>query len=277
MRPATLPVLLVLALLAVPLVERTFSPSSVVKSNEKRVGGVGSVTVRATPRIASASTVVAPGVATAATVVAPGVAAATMARGPSSSLELVTVLPPPPGQPPARPLTRAEAVAAVIRSPAYQETVPPVARLYLAAFGRYGDYEGLNYYTGVRESGLTLAEIAEEFAHSREFDMRYGSLGNEEFVRQLFVNVLGDARQADVRAYWVGELEAGRMTRGQVIVDLSESGAFRERSANRVLVSAAYAELFQRTPEPGAFAHWVGLLDQGYSRRSFIDRLLSGR
>jgi hypothetical protein len=282
MRPATLPLLLVLALLAVPLVERGFSPSPLGEDEgegqeqepEKRAGGVGGVAsglrrIDIAPRTPHREIVQGP---TASPPVLPRVSPS---DGP---LELVEILPPTASAPsPSRALTRAEALASVIRSPEYQDTVPPLARLYFATFGRYPDYEGLNHYTGVREGGMTLAEIAEEFAHGREFAIRYGSLGNYEFVELLFVNVLGNPHQADVRAYWVSQLDSGEMTRGQVIVDLSESGAFRERSANRVFVSTAYTELFQRTPEPNSYAHWVGMLDQGHPRRTVIDGLLGGR
>ena len=89
--------------------------------------------------------------------------------------------------------------------------------------------------------------------------------------------MLGDESQADVRAYWTNELQAGRMTRGQVIVDLSESGAFRERSANATFVSTAYVEILQRTPDPDGYARWVEYLNAGAPMRGVIDGLLAGR
>lgn len=193
------------------------------------------------------------------------------------TLELT--IPPAPGAKAAssRALTRAQAVASVIGSREFQETVTPLARLYLATFGRYPDYEGINYYTGQREEARPLAEIADEFVASREFADRYGELDNAAFVERMFENVLGYASQADVRGYWVWELESGRMTRGQVLLDLAESGAFRERSANHVFVSTAYVEILRRTPDAEGYARWVAHLDAGNSRRSVIDGLLGGR
>lgn len=192
-------------------------------------------------------------------------------------LELVTILPVTGVEAPApKPISRAEALAAVMRSPQFQDTVSPLARLYFASFGRFPDYDGLNHYTGAREDGAQLTEIANEFARGREFEIRYGLLDNAEFVERVFVNVLGDARQADVRAYWVEELNSGRMTRGDVLVDLSESGAFRERSAHQVFVSTAYTEILRRTPDAAGYAHWVSILDAGYPARTVIDGLLGG-
>jgi hypothetical protein len=196
-----------------------------------------------------------------------------------ATLELVSVVPVKPGAalPDARPISRADALSSVIGSREFQETVSPLARLYFAAFGRFPDYAGLNYYTGVREDGAMLAQIADEFVRGREFEQRYGKLENAEFVERLFVNVVGYASQPDVRAYWVEELDSGRMTRGAVLVDLSESGAFRERTANQVFVSTAYTELLRRTPDITGYNHWVSLLDHGYPPRIVIDGLLSQR
>jgi hypothetical protein len=192
-----------------------------------------------------------------------------------ATLELVT-LPRSPGAaaPPARKISREEAIAAVMGSREFQDTVSPLARLYHATFGRFPDYEGINYYTGQREDGRPLGAIADEFAGSREFEMRYGELDDAEFVARILANVLGNASQADVRAYWTAELEAGRMTRGQVIVDLAESGAFRERSAHQVFVSIAYIEILRRTPDPAGYNYWVAQLRAGQPRDNVINGLL---
>jgi hypothetical protein len=194
------------------------------------------------------------------------------------TLELVS-LPSVPGAPAARPrtITRAEAVAAAMVSRDYQDTVTPLARLYLATFNRFPDYEGINYYTGQREEARPLHEIADEFVGGREFRQLYGELDNAAFVQRVFENVLGNPSQADVRGYWVSELDSGRMTRGQVLIDLAESGAFRERSANRVFVSTAYLEILRRTPDPEGYARWVAHLDAGNPYRSVIDGLLARR
>jgi hypothetical protein len=193
------------------------------------------------------------------------------------TLELVS-LPTIPGTKAAAPKTisRAQAVASVIGSREFQETVNPLARLYLAAFGRYPDYEGLNYYTGQREEARPLHEIATEFTRSREFEARYGELDNAQFVELIFTNVLGNPSQADVRNYWVNEIDAGRMTRGQVLVDLAESGAFRERSAAQVFVSTAYTEILRRTPDPNGYNYWVAQLQAGQPPSRVIDGLLNG-
>src|SRR5688572_15086202 len=62
-----------------------------------------------------------------------------------ATLELVT-LPSTPGARATAPkaISRTEALASVIGSQEFQDTVSPLARLYFATFGRFPDYEGLN-------------------------------------------------------------------------------------------------------------------------------------
>src|SRR5688572_25165971 len=114
-----------------------------------------------------------------------------------ATLELVTFpnLAGAPASSPPKSITRTEALASVMASEQFQETVTPLARLYFATFGRYPDYEGLNHYTGQREEARPLDAIATEFVGSREFQRLYGLLDNNEFVERMFVNILGHAAQ----------------------------------------------------------------------------------
>lgn len=285
MRAATLAALIVAGILAIP-VASVLSPVPPVATIARPDDGVGTVAgvvnlPTVAPRVgrpAAPATPVARRPAPPAALTAALTARDSPPPSAAPLLELVTIAR-APGSPPAapRPISPTEAVDSVMRSPEFQDTVSPLARLYFAAFGRFPDYDGLNHYTGVREGGTTLAEIANEFARGREFEIRYGPLDNAEFVARILANVLGNASQADVRAYWAGELDAGRMTRGQVIADLAESGMFRERTANQVFVSTAYAEILRRTPDGDGYRHWVSILDAGYPATTVIDGLLASR
>jgi hypothetical protein len=170
-----------------------------------------------------------------------------------------------------------EAIAAVIESPAFQDTVSPLVRLYLAYFERVPDYEGLDYYIGQRERGRLLDDIADEFAMSRETGMRYGSLDNAAFVDRVYRNVFDGEGDAQQRASWLAQLESGAMTRGQMMLAFSESAAFRTATANEVFVSMAYAEILGRAVPPGELTHWVGFLDAGNSTEAVIQGLLATR
>jgi hypothetical protein len=171
----------------------------------------------------------------------------------------------------------AEALAAAIESPPFQDTVSPLVRLYLAYFERVPDYEGLDYYIDQRERGRLLDDIADEFAGSREIGTRYGSLDNAAFVDRVYRNVFEGAGDADQRASWVAQLESGAVTRGQMMLAFSESAAFRTATANEVFVAMAYAEVLGRMVPAAELAHWVAFLDAGHTSEAVIQILLAGR
>lgn len=171
----------------------------------------------------------------------------------------------------------AEALAQGLASEEFQDVVTPLARLYLAYFGRVPDYEGFDYYIGERERGESLDAIADEFAGSAEFEARYGALDNAAFVDRVLQNVFGLPGDAQDGAYWVDQLESGRLTRGQVMLIFSESAGYRATTANEVFVAIAYAQTLARAPDPADLARWVRFLEAGNPRRAVIDGLLAGR
>lgn len=98
----------------------------------------------------------------------------------------------------------------------------PVARLYKAYFLRAGERDGLRYWIG---SGLPYQAISEAFAGSSEFQQRYGSLSDTDFVELVYTNVLGRGADAAGRDYWRQQLDAGH-SRGAVMLAFSESVEF---------------------------------------------------
>lgn len=169
-----------------------------------------------------------------------------------------------------------EAIASIIAADEARDTVEPLARLYFAYFDRFPDFEGLDYYIGERERGTPLDSIADEFAGSPEFGMRYGSVDNAAFVDRVYQNVFGAPPDAAQRAYWVGQLDAG-ISRGQVMLAFSEGTDFRAITGNEVFVTMAYAEALQRMPDPADFARWVRFLDAGNPREAVIAGLIATR
>lgn len=171
----------------------------------------------------------------------------------------------------------AEAIQSRIESDDYRGTVAPLARLYFAFFDRGADVEGLNYYTDERDAGVSLEAIADEFAGSEEFGIRYGALDNAAFFDRMFRNVFDVPPDNAQRAYWIAQLDTG-MSRGRLMVAFSESGAFQVATANEVFVTMAYAEALGREPDAASFARWVRFLDAGNPRTAVIAGLIgSGR
>jgi hypothetical protein len=179
------------------------------------------------------------------------------------------------GQLDAGAMSRAEVVAVFMGSSEYTNRVPPIARLYFAAFQRIPDYGGLLYWVNVHAQGTPLATIADAFATSPEFLATYGALSNEAYVTLLYQNVLGRAPDAGGLAYWVGQLDSGTKTRGDVLAGFAESAEFQALAANEVYVVGVYAGLLLRSPGQGEFDNWMTFLDGGGSQLVFIENILA--
>ncbi len=77
-------------------------------------------------------------------------------------------------------------------------------RLYNAAFKRFPDAEGLEYWISKNSSGENSKRvIAESFLISEEFKSLYGeSVTNQQFVETLYNNILGRLPDQSGLDYW---------------------------------------------------------------------------
>ena len=97
-----------------------------------------------------------------------------------------------------------------------------VTRLYSAFFLRTPDAAGLEFWIDSKAGGVSLEAIASEFAKSPEFQARYGSLTNEQFVNLVYNNVLERTPDAEGKAFWLSKLDAGT-SRGEMMIGFSNS------------------------------------------------------
>ena len=170
----------------------------------------------------------------------------------------------------------AAAIAAHLGSAQHLDAAGPVARLYLVTFDRAPDAEGYDHYIGERARGASLESMADEFAGSREFGMRFGELDDAAFVDRLLANS-GLAIDAAQRAAWIAQLAAGQLDRGEVMIAISESAAFRQGTANEVYVIMAFHQALARPPSPAEVAQWSARLDAGYALTAMVQELLRQR
>ncbi len=174
-------------------------------------------------------------------------------------------------------MTEAQVIDAFLHSAEFDGTIAPVVRLYFAYFLRIPDYGGLQYWINQYANGTPLTSISECFASSPEFQQRYGSLSNEQFVILIYRNVLGRSPDLGGYAFWLGQLSSGTQTRGQVMLGFSESVEYRGLSAHEVFVTMTYVGMLRRSPEQGGFDFWVGYLDSGNSELVLIDGFLNSQ
>ena len=169
--------------------------------------------------------------------------------------------------------TRTQMVQTFFDSAEFQGTVSPVARLYFAYFLRIPDYGGLNFWVGQYRGGNTLNGISDAFAGSAEFVNTYGALNNGQFVDRVYRNVLGRAPDQAGLAYWTGQIDGG-MTRGQMMVQFSNSPEYANLIGSKVFVTMIYMGMLRRQPDQGGFDFWVGEKDAGNSGAGLISSFL---
>jgi hypothetical protein len=95
-------------------------------------------------------------------------------------------------------------------------------RLYQAAFDRIPDAGGLGFQMKTLDDGWSLSAVAANFIASPEFQGKYGSLDNTQFVTQLYLNVLHRTPDSEGLSYHLDRLSNG-VQRESILVGFSES------------------------------------------------------
>ena len=98
-------------------------------------------------------------------------------------------------------------------------------RLYNAAFARFPDADGLEYWIDKNGSGEnSKREVAQSFLASEEFSDKYGdNVSTEDYVKTLYNNILGRTPDPEGYDYWVGRLSSGAETRAEALLGFAES------------------------------------------------------
>ncbi len=143
----------------------------------------------------------------------------------------------------------------MLTSPEFGQLAAPVVRLYESYFDRSPDASGLTYWMDQRRLGVPLNQVSTAFAGSQEFTTLYGALTDSGFVELVYRNVLARTVDAGGLQHWVGQLGSG-LSRGDAMVELSESAENIARTAADVRVTVAYLGLLGRAPEPDGLAYW---------------------
>ena len=100
-----------------------------------------------------------------------------------------------------------------------------IYRLYNAAFGRFPDYEGLNYWIEKNNYQIdTYKQTAQSFIASQEFENLYGKEStNHQFVISLYSNVLDRLPDSAGFNYWTTQLDSSLENRSELLIGFSES------------------------------------------------------
>lgn len=96
-----------------------------------------------------------------------------------------------------------------------------IIELYIAYFDRAPDAVGLAYWGNALSEGMSMSQIAASFAVQPETRAAYPEgMSNQQFVTAVYDNVLGRAPDDEGFAYWVGQLDAGRLSNDTFILNV---------------------------------------------------------
>ncbi|MCJ8270489.1 MAG: DUF4214 domain-containing protein, partial [Psychrosphaera sp.] len=150
-----------------------------------------------------------------------------------------------------------------------------ISRLYFAFFLRRSDHAGLMFWIGRRETDLGMTGIADFFVTSDEFQTRYGSLSNGDFVSLVYQNVLSRAPDDAGLSFWTGQLDTSAITRGGLMVGFSESTENLTNALNRGRAILLYHLLFRRDITDQEFTDALNALNGGTDAGVLIDAILN--
>lgn len=105
-----------------------------------------------------------------------------------------------------------------------------IERLYRAYFRRPSEPGGYAYWVGVWTSGYPIESISNDFSKVPEFQARYGTVTDRRFVELVYSNVLDRTPDAGGYAYWTDRMARHGMTRGQLMINFSESTEFKAKT-----------------------------------------------
>ncbi|MCU1371115.1 MAG: hypothetical protein JWO77_2309 [Ilumatobacteraceae bacterium] len=123
-----------------------------------------------------------------------------------------------------------------------------MTRLYSAYFERLPDYSGYGYWTGKLRAGSSLKKVSDTFAASSEFKNKYGPLSNTDFVKKVYSNVLHRSPDTSGLNYWVNKLNKKTASRGQVMLNFSESNENVTKMDSEVSSVLLRASMLRKMP-----------------------------
>ncbi len=170
-------------------------------------------------------------------------------------------------------MSRAQWLDSLMNSDAYVDSQTPVARLFFSAFLRRPDRNGLRFWQGKFDGGMKLKDIANVFAGSTEFQNRYGSLTDSEFIDLAYQNVLLRNVDAGGKQFWLNKLSNGT-SRGEMLSGFSDSNEGKRKAQSKVNSVLLYNDLLQRDPTNGEYTSAKTQLDNN-DREGLITTLLN--
>lgn len=162
-------------------------------------------------------------------------------------------------------------IDAMAHGPTWSGKRAPLTRLYWAFFLRTPDLNGMDYWVGRLKAGKSLATVAKQFSQSNEFQTKYGSKSNEQFVTLIYQNIFDRDPDAGGLAFWTKRLDDKTKTRGDVMVNFSESGEGKRVLAPQTDVVLIWLGMMRSMPTGALFTASVANLKSGTPPDTFAE------
>jgi hypothetical protein len=106
---------------------------------------------------------------------------------------------------------------------AYDPSAAIVREDYHTAFAREAETGGLTWWTNLLKNGVTPTQLAQDLTMSPEFQALHALQSDAQYVESLYEAGLGRQAEQAGAQYWVGALQSGTMTRGDVLTGIAQS------------------------------------------------------
>ena len=160
------------------------------------------------------------------------------------------------------------------RSSEFQDRGYYIYRFYSTAFGRKPDYAeftpDMSRVTGfltAEQLEAAKAKFAEDFITRPLFVAAYGGLTNADYVDALLRTAQVNLANRD---QLVAALNAGTLTRGQVMRQIVENGDVYQKYYNQAFVVMEYFGYLRRDPD-ALYLEWIDVLNETGDARHMVE------
>jgi hypothetical protein len=132
-------------------------------------------------------------------------------------------------------------------------TTAQIQNAYVAFFNRPADVAGLNYWTSYNGS---IADLFNAFAGSQEYKALFTGQNSTQVVNTVYQNLFGRSPDVAGLNYWVGQLDAGKVTVGNIAnaVNAGAQGTDKTIIDNKVAAATSFTTALDTTSEIVGYA-----------------------
>ena len=107
--------------------------------------------------------------------------------------------------------------------------------LYETVMDRVSDFDGLAFWDGMQNDGMTIFEISKFFISSPEFIDKFGSnLSTEEIVNLAYNHILERDADEEGQAFWVTNMDNGTFAFEDVFAHFAVSPEVKNLFSNQI-------------------------------------------